>query len=142
MSQEDALPIAKIIQTLRVFYPEAQAVYLFGSFTRGDARPESDVDLAILLPYEAAKAVGPIAFSDCADALSELLNKSIDLVNLREVDTVFQHEIVQTALRLYTGDENETATFEMLVLSFYQKLNEERREILENILQSGRVLKE
>jgi len=45
-------------------------------------------------------------------------------------------------LRLYAGDENESAVFEMLVLSFYQKLNEERRGILENILQSGRVLKE
>jgi len=132
----------EIEKTIRDFYPEVQAIYLFGSFARGNAQYDSDVDIAILLPPERAKAVGSIAFSDCAEALSESLDRFVDLVNLREANTVFQHEIVQTALRLYAGDENESAVFEMLVLSFYQKLNEERRGILENILQSGRVLKE
>ena len=29
--------------------PDVLAAYLFGSYARGDARPDSDVDLAVLL---------------------------------------------------------------------------------------------
>jgi len=130
------------VRIIRGFYPEIQAIYLFGSFACNDARNDSDVDLALLLPHERAKAVGSIAFSECANTLSEYLNRTVDLINLREVNTVFQNEIVQTGQRLFAEDEKETAIFEMLVLSFYQKLNEERREIINEIVQSGRVIQE
>ncbi|MFC1466200.1 MAG: nucleotidyltransferase domain-containing protein [Candidatus Brachytrichaceae bacterium NZ_4S206] len=32
-------------------YPGVQAVYLFGSYAEGRARPDSDLDLAILLRH-------------------------------------------------------------------------------------------
>ena len=50
MSQEHALPIMEIEKTIRDFYPEVQAIYLFGSFARGNAQYDSDVDIAVLLP--------------------------------------------------------------------------------------------
>jgi predicted nucleotidyltransferase len=142
MFRDSSLPFEEIRKTIRVFYSEVQAIYLFGSFARDDARKDSDVDLALLLPHERAKAAGSIAFSECANALSEYLNRTVDLINLREVNTVFQHEIVQTGQRLFVEDEKETAIFEMLVLSFYQKLNEERREILNEIIKFGKVIQE
>lgn len=40
--------------------------------------------------------------------------------------------------RVYTGDEYAADEFEMLTLSFYQKLNQERAEVLVEGLQSGR----
>jgi hypothetical protein len=68
----------------------------------------------------------------------------VDLVNLRMVDTVFQARIIETGRLLYTSGSSsgsgETASFEMLTLSYYQKLNEERAEIIQDIVRTGRVL--
>jgi predicted nucleotidyltransferase len=139
MSRNSTLQTIEIEKIIRTFYPEVQAIYLFGSYARDDARVDSDVDLAILLPHECAKTLGSIAFSECAKTLSEYLKRSVDLINLREVNTVFQHEIIQTGQRVFTSEETDTGIFEMHVLSFYQKLNEERHGILEDILHSGRV---
>jgi len=40
--------------------------------------------------------------------------------------------------RIYTGDEYAAEEFEMLTLSYYQKLNEERAGVLAEGLRSGR----
>jgi PHD/YefM family antitoxin component YafN of YafNO toxin-antitoxin module len=40
--------------------------------------------------------------------------------------------------RIYCADAYAADEFEMLTLSYYQKLNEERREILAEGLRSGR----
>ena len=139
MDEAHRLPVHEIVKTIRSFFPEVQAIYLFGSFVHSFERQDSDVDLAILLPVVRAKVLGSLAFSDCSSAIEDLVNRSVDLVNLRETNTVFQNEIIHTGERIGTFDNYETEVFEMLSLSFYQKLNEERREILEEIAKSGRV---
>ena len=60
-------------------------------------------------------------------------------MNLRAVSVVFRKEIVFTGERVYTGDEFAAEEFEMLTLSLYQKLNDERREILEEFRRTGRA---
>jgi predicted nucleotidyltransferase len=129
----------QIIQTILTHYPQVQAVYLFGSYGTMDERPSSDVDIALLLPHDEAKAVGSLLLGKLHLALAELLGKEVDLVNLRQVSTVFQKEIVMTGQQIYCADEYAAAEFEMLTLSYYQKLNEERREILAAFAESGRA---
>ena len=73
------------------------------------------------------------------DALADALGKPVDLLNVREVSTVFQKEIVHSGRRLYCTDENAVAEFEMLTLSHYQKLNEERKAILDSFEATGRA---
>jgi hypothetical protein len=62
----------------------------------------------------------------------------VDVINLRRVSTVFKKEIVIADRRIYTGDRYGAEEFEMLTLSFYQKLNEERAGIIEKALKDGR----
>jgi len=107
----------------------AQAIYLFGSHARGEQRPESDIDLAVLLPANAARAAGALRLSDTALALSRQARRDVDLVNLRLASTVFQNQVVHTGLLLYCGDEQARQEFEMLTLSSYIKLSEERADI-------------
>src|SRR5438067_2035271 len=50
MTTEQAL--AEITRRLVVFY-RPEKIYLFGSFARGDAGPDSDLDFLVVLPDDA-----------------------------------------------------------------------------------------
>jgi uncharacterized protein len=128
-----------IVEAILAVYPDTQAIYLFGSYGTADEWPDSDVDMALLLPPAAAKEAGSLLLGELHLALQSLLKKELDLLNLRQVSTVMQKEVVFSGRRIYCADEYATAEFEMLVLSFYQKLNEERREILEAFRESKRA---
>lgn len=131
---------AHITNTVLKHFPKIQAIYLFGTFGTSDERNESDVDIALLLDHELAKATGDLRQSDLLYELESLLGKEVDLINLRQVSTVFQFEILEANRLLYLGDEYAIDLFEMLTISYYQKLNEERELILKEILESGRIL--
>lgn len=128
-----------IVQTILSHYPQTQAVYLFGSFGTEQERPDSDVDIALLLPPTAAKEVGNLALGQLHLSLTEQLGKNVDLINLRQVSSVFQKEIIMAERRIFCADEYAADEFEMLTLSYYQKLNEERREIMAEFARTGRA---
>jgi predicted nucleotidyltransferase len=127
-----------IIITVLAHYPGVQGIYLFGSCMTEDEWPNSDIDLALLLPPDEAKNVQHLAFSDCSIELANVLGKEVDLLNARIVSTVFQKEIVTKGRLLYCADRYAVDEFEMLTISMYQKLNEERSGIIEAALTDGR----
>jgi len=128
-----------IIDAITRRHPDVQAIYLFGSWGTADEWPESDVDIAMLLPAEVAKQLSLPDIVGAQTALSLLLHKSVDLLNLRRTSTVFQKEVIAANRRIFTADIKAADEFEMLVLSFYQKLNEERREMLDDFWRTGRA---
>lgn len=128
----------KIIQVVTEHYPDVQAIYLFGSFGTEDERPESDVDIALLLSPDESRKVGTLAVSVLCAALESILCRKADLINLRQVPTVLRKEVVAADRRIYTGDEHAAEEFEMLTLSLYQKLNEERAGIVKDAMAGGR----
>lgn len=127
-----------IVQTIVARHPDVQAIYLFGSWGTEDEWPDSDVDIAMLLPPDKAKTLGALDLVKTQAELASLLHKPVDLLNLRQISTVFQKEVVMADRRIFTANEYAAEEFEMLTLSFYQKLNEERAEILSEGLRSGR----
>lgn len=128
---------AKITETILTHFPDTQAIYLFGSYGTQDEWPDSDVDIALLLPPIMAKQTDYLALDDLRRALERLLGKEVDLINLSQVSTVFKKEIIMAERRIFTADQYAADEFEMLTLSFYQKLNEERADILAEGLRSG-----
>jgi predicted nucleotidyltransferase len=128
----------KIIKTILAHYPQTQAIYLFGSYGTAAEWPDSDVDIALLLPPEQAKAEKSLLLSQCRFDLEDALHKEVDLLNARQVATVFQKEIISGDC-IYNGDPYAVAEFEMLVISYYQKLNEERRDIMAEFQRTGRA---
>lgn len=128
----------RIVTLVLAAYPHTQAIYLFGSWETEHERAESDVDIALLLPPDEAKRAGSLTLSELHLALEELLQKDVDLINLRQVSTVFQTEIILSGRRIHCADAYAADEFEMLVISYYQKLNEERAEVLAEGLKSGR----
>jgi len=120
------------------YYPGAQGIYLFGTYGTEDERPDSDIDIGRLLPIEQARREKNLAWSACRLALEDALTKEVDLLNVREVSTVLQKEIIYQGNLIYAADQYAVDEFEMLVLSYYQKLNEERTGIIEEAVNSRR----
>lgn len=128
----------KLIQLVLEAWPDTQAIYLFGSWNTEYERPESDVDIAVLLPAAQAKKAGFLGLSDLHLALQTAVGREVDLINLRQAPTVLQKEVVLTGRRIFCVPGTIVDEFELLVLALYQKLNEERTGILAEGLKSGR----
>ena len=119
-------------------HPDAQAVYRYGTWGTASERPDSDVDVAVLLPHRPAMRVDRWQWHLLAVEIAGAVRaEHADLVNLRRADTSFQAEILRTARLIYSGDDGERLGFESLVLSMYQKLNAERAGIRATLIGSG-----
>jgi hypothetical protein len=64
------------------------SIGIFGSFTRGDFREDSDID--ILIDYD--QPIG-IEFIDLAEELEKILNRKVDLVSQNGVKLKYLDEI-------------------------------------------------
>lgn len=125
----------EVVALLGKKVPQLQAVYLFGSAERGDARTDSDIDLAVL----AAAALPAQRRFDIAQELAVAFSRDVDLVDLRAANTVMRATIVSAGRRIYCADPRACADFENIALSAYARLNEERRGILNDIRERGQV---
>jgi len=127
-----------IKKTVLEHFPAVQAVYLFGSCAGGNDWPGSDIDLALLLPVDQPVPAGGLWGCPCHAALEALLHRPVDLVVARQVSTVFRKEILRGRV-LMAPDEPARQEFEMLTLSAYQKLEQERAGILAAFQETGRA---
>lgn len=115
--------------------PSLQALYCFGSAAAGVARPDSDLDLAVL----SAAPLDPLDRWSLQEEIAALLGRDVDLVDLRAASTVMRVQVLANAVLLLDRDPTARAWFEMLALSDYARLNEERRAILADVKDRGRV---
>jgi uncharacterized protein len=130
----------KALQVIQKHYHNVQGVYLFGTFQTEYERSKSDIDIAILFSPEDAKKIGQLPFSELCDELKDLYSRHIDLINIRIVDTVFQNEIITNGRIILKADGFAVEEFEMMTLSKYLKLNDERSAIIKDIYQNGNIL--
>jgi predicted nucleotidyltransferase len=129
-----------IQQLVRQYHPEVQAIYRFGSAGTEHERTDSDVDIALQLPPDSARRAGSLALGEFHLALEDALRRDVDLINLRLAPAVLQTQIVVTGTRIFCTDTLLADEFELLALALYQKLNQERAEIIAEGLHSGSFL--
>lgn len=123
-----------IIQTLQTRLPHLLAIYAFGSRIAGTARPDSDLDLAVLV----AGYVDPLALFDLAGDLADVAGCAVDLLDLRAASTVMQYQIITTGQRWWARDA-QAALFEAAMLSEKTALDTARAGLLADIQQRGTV---
>ncbi len=131
------LQIEKVKNTLSSQIEGLLSVYFFGSSITRDFTDTSDVDIAILAKHDSP--IDAIHLWEVRHVLADILNREVDLVDLRKANTVFQAEIISTGLRVYCSEEYTVEFFETMIYSMYGELNENRREILETIQKDKRV---
>jgi predicted nucleotidyltransferase len=111
------------------------AIYRYGSAGTEHERPDSDVDLAVLparpLPFDISLAL--------AGDLGDIVRRPVDLVDLLKAPTILRAQIIAYGERLYCADERACSLFEDYVFSSYARFNEERRELVADILARGSV---
>lgn len=73
-------------------------LYLFGSTVRGDARPDSDVDLFFDHPVG---SLGLYELMDVKDATSRILGCKADIMTRRSLHRVLRDRIEASALQVF-----------------------------------------
>ena len=126
----------KIIKHLQKHTPMLEAIYIFGSFADFTALRDSDIDIA----YLSQKSLTKVAIWELAQALSIILDRDVDLIDLKETNTIFRFEILQNGIQIYNADEKRVDKFEDLAYSFYIRFQEERKPIIDAILKDKKVL--
>jgi|CXWL01.1.fsa_nt_gi predicted nucleotidyltransferase len=124
-----------LIEHIRQSVPDLIALYRFGSQAKGTARPDSDMDLAVL----ARDPIPSMRRFELAQELATQLHRDVDLVDLRTASTVMRMQVLSTGTCLDAPDEPARREFEMYAYADYARLNEERREIVKGITERGFV---
>jgi len=120
-------------------YSVTQSIYLFGSWETEHQTPHSDLDIAVLLPPEIAKHIDPWEWLTLSQKLASIAEvEKVDLINLRQVDTVLRKEIITANRRIWCTNESAALEFEALTLSLYHQLQFERQDIINDAIKTGR----
>ena len=96
MTMTDILTIKKIITPIARSYG-VKRIYLFGSYTKGSATEDSDIDLLI----EKGKPMSLLKLSGMRQSVEEALAHPVDLVSTSGIEDEFYQEIVGTEILLY-----------------------------------------
>jgi len=78
-----------------------KSLKLFGSITRGEARPESDIDILV----EFVRPIGLLAFVRLKQRLSDLLGRPVDLVTPDALKSALREDILNEAQNAGQGLE-------------------------------------
>lgn len=128
---------SRLYLKLRSFFAEARSqfpvglAYLFGSQAIGQARAQSDYDVAVLFD-------GKVSTDDrylLAHQLTELLDTGVDLVDLARAPIELVYNVIATGQILYEKERRTRVEFEARALGLYfdqlPVLRAERRALLE-----------
>ena len=99
---------------------EILEAYLFGSHARGEARPDSDIDVAVYID-EALADDGHWGYR--AELTTELMvalgSNEIDVVVLNKAPILLYHRVLRDGVRVLSRDLRATTTRAGQALSFY-----------------------
>lgn len=123
-----------LVAAIRARFPQAIAIYAFGSQIGGTANADSDLDLAVLV----AGYADPLALWDLSGALAEIAGCPVDLLDMRAASTVMQYQVLTTGTRLWSAGL-EAGLFECFVLSEKTALDAARAPLLADIQATGKV---
>ena len=114
-------------------------IIVFGSYAKGLSRQNSDIDIAF---YSEDTVLSSYDLFIIAQELADLLKIEVDLIDLRRASTVLKAQIFTNGKVIFADDELLLKKQQMTALRMYAELNEQRKEILNRIEESGCVYEE
>jgi predicted nucleotidyltransferase len=125
-----------ILEQLKSFLksePGLELAFLMGSYAKGTARKDSDVDVAVLFSSTPSSS----NILDLNLRLSAVLKKEVDLVALNTAGPIIKMQALKTGILIYRT-KNTYEDFFTRTLYEYEDLKYYRQEIEKNIL-GGRI---
>jgi len=122
--------------------PEVAVVYLYGSQARGEAKKDSDIDLAVLVT-DKRKYQGfgiPQVVFTCD--LSKITNKKVEVQNLNDTPVDFAHRVLEEGILLISNNQKARIAFEEKILRIYFDLKpaiDEYHKHLSEIARKGEL---
>ena len=105
-----------IVRALQEFFQAdshgAAAVYLFGSVARDVERPDSDVDVGLLLTTPPPATLDGQPF-DLADALEHHLGRSVDVIVLNTSPADLRMRVLRDGHLVFEGEASARVRFEV-----------------------------
>ncbi|MFH2114088.1 MAG: nucleotidyltransferase domain-containing protein [Spirochaetota bacterium] len=108
---------------------QVAAAYLLGSRADGTARPDSDIDVA-LLPVRGHTLDG-LARVSIGSGIAFRTGLDADVGVLSTRNLVYAREAILKGIRVFSRDPEYTNYMEMLFLSMYGQYHEDRRELVD-----------
>jgi len=126
--------IERTVRMLQARLPGLLAVYGFGSQVQGTAGPDSDLDMAVLVPGYADVTL----LWQLSGELADIAGHAVDLLDLRAASTVMQYQVITQGERWWARDV-QAALFESAILSEKTDLDTARAGLLTDIRERGTV---
>jgi predicted nucleotidyltransferase len=120
------------VQKLQTFFMGEENVrlaFLIGSFAAGTARPDSDVDVAVLF----GRVPDYMDVLGLRDRLSVLMEREADLVVLNDAGPVIRMQVLKTGIRL-RAEQGAYEEFFVRTVNEYDDLKQIRAPIEEAVL--------
>lgn len=119
-----------IVERILREIPRILVIYAYGSRPRGEEHPGSDLDLALLLPR--GTDVSPDLLAQLEGDFEALAGFPVELSILSlETQVVHCKEVIGCGTPLYVADRRALDEFEMHALSYYARLCEDRKAVLQ-----------
>ena len=128
----------QLIAAIESELPDAMAAWLYGSAATRSMHAESDIDVAVLLPFSNVRKTS-WSLRAQAQALTERWNRRVDLVSFSAVSCVLQKEILMAGKPLFSKDALIVGNAELQALSQYREFNERNASVFERIARTGKV---
>ena len=108
--------------------PDILAVYLLGSIQNGNSRPDSDIDLGIML--EPGRKMSSLRRIELANKLSYELGRTVDMGEASSRNLVYTREALLKGHLLFQKDFNKTNLYRANLLGLYIQFNLDRQEVI------------
>lgn len=118
--------------------PSVRLAYLFGSQARGDAGPNSDVDLAVWTEPR----LSLIELGAVAERIGRAIPVPLDLVDLRETPPLLARQVVAEGEALLVRDADLKLDFELETVRRYEDtrpLRAVQQRLLKELVGHGRA---
>lgn len=107
-------PIDRGIAAVLRDFPQVAAAWLFGSEARGDARPDSDIDIALLL-HDRSKTARDV-YRELATIAARLESiapgRLVDVVLIEHQGPIFRHRVISEGRLVFEADRDRRVAFE------------------------------
>ncbi|MCY4026436.1 MAG: nucleotidyltransferase domain-containing protein [Acidobacteria bacterium] len=126
-----AAPLRSVLAHRLRDHPMVRAAWLFGSRARGTERPDSDVDVAVLI--DDARAATPARLKDAIWHLVAVLardvpSERIDLVILNGAPALLRHRVIRDGVLLTSRSAADRVRFVRQTIRDHQDLEPRLRE--------------